>query len=304
MNDRDKTQTRTLHGKWDLLEHLVRGGIHADEDLAQDAAEAEKLQRKQEYEAFNRKLSELKFGKYAFFLNYGYVQNDNPSFAKFTPRESEFDVNSRRLVYEVIGDCPLDDLDVVDVSCGRGSVCMALHGRFHPNSYLGIDLSSEAVAFCREHHQIPNFQFEEGDAESLPLASESRDVVINIESSHNYPRIGAFFNECFRVLRPGGWLLYTDLLAPKAFARHTRLLQTIGFTKTRDADITSNVLSSCDETAERRMVAYKDPEERSYMADFLAAPGSETYRAMEQGLLCYRLFTFRKITQTSSPTNS
>ncbi len=295
MNNPDRAQNNVLRGKWKLLERLVEG----NEDTLPDTAEADKIQRKREYEAFNRKLGELKFGKYAFFLNYGYVQNDNPSFAKVTPRESDFDANSRRLVYEVIGDCPLDDLDVVDVSCGRGAVSIAVQGHFRPKSYLGIDLSSEAIAFCRGHRQMPNFQFEEGDAESLQLANESRDVVINIESSHNYPRIGKFFHECFRVLRPGGWFLYTDLLAPSAFDRHTQLLQAIGFTKTRDADITSNVLLACDETAERRMAVYTDSAERSYMADFLAAPGSETYHAMEQGLLCYRLFTFRKITHNS-----
>jgi hypothetical protein len=42
------------------------------------------------------------------------------------------------------------------------------------------------------------------------------------------------------------------------------------------------------------MKAYRDPEERAFMAEFLAAPGSRTYRAFEQGSLCYRLFTFRK----------
>jgi hypothetical protein len=39
---------------------------------------------------------------------------------------------------------------------------------------------------------------------------------------------------------------------------------------------------------------YQDAEERAMMADFLAAPGSRTGRAFEDGSLCYRLFTFRK----------
>jgi len=295
MNDQEETQSKKLHGDWKVLEGLLRGDRQRDEALAADAAEEEKLQRKQEYEAFNRKLSELRLGKYAYFLNYGYVQNHNPHFSKVVPRDGEFDTNSRRLIYEVIGECPLDDSEVVDVGCGRGAVPIALQGHFRPSSYRGIDLSSEAIAFCRERHKIPNVRFETGDAESLPLASEAFDVLINIESSHNYPHIEAFFHECLRVLRPNGWFLYTDFMAPEAFDRHTQLLQEIGFAMTRAVDITSNVLRSCDETASTRMQAYQNPEQRAYMADFLAAPGSKTYRVFEQGLLCYRLFTFRKI---------
>lgn len=176
---------------------------------------------------------------------------------------------------------------------------MVLSDYFRPRSYLGIDISSEAIDFCHRYLRSDGFTFEEGDAESLPVAASAFDVVINIEASHNYPRIESFLRETHRVLRPNGWFLYADLMTPKAHDRNARLLGQMGFQKTRDADITSNVLLSCEETAERRMKAYRDPEERARMADFLAAPGSRTYQAFGQGLLRYRLFTFRKTAQAA-----
>jgi len=196
------------------------------------------------------------------------------------------------LVLEVIGDTPLGGRDVLDVSCGRGSVAVILQAHFKPRSYLGIDLSEEAVAFCQAHHRREGFEFCAGDAQALPAGEQCFDVVINIEASHNYPDIGAFYRELGRTLRPGGRFLYADLMAPEVFDRHVEHLRDMGFTLLRGVDITSNVLRSCRETAERRLRAYSDPEERAYMAHFLAVPGSQTYRAMEQGLVSYRLYTF------------
>jgi ubiquinone/menaquinone biosynthesis C-methylase UbiE len=282
-------------GHWKAVDRLLDERDGAGEEQAEDTgAGADKLQTKEDYDWFNRKLNELKFGRFAFFLNYGYVPNDNQSWSVITPPSGHFDVNSRRLVLEVIGDCPVDGKDVLDVSCGRGSVATVLRDYFQPRSYRGIDISSEAIAFCRRYQQGEGFTFEEGDAESMAVETAAFDVVINIEASHNYPRVQSFIREVHRVLRPGGWFLYTDLGTPRGFERNIRLAGDLGLTVCRDADITANVLLSCEETAERRLKVYRDAGERALMADFLAAPGSRTGRALEDGSLCYRLITFRK----------
>ena len=284
---------RGTRGSWKVIDRLLGRGEEEDAPR-EDRAADDKLQTKERYDEFNRKLNQLKFGKYAFFLNYGYVANDGPSFSAIEPSPGQFDINSRRLVLEVIGDCQLDGRDILDVSCGRGSVCIVLLDHFHPRSYLGIDISTEAVEFCRREHRAEGYRFAEGDAEDLELESSSVDVVINVEASHNYPRIDSFFRETNRVLRPGGWFLYTDLMPPEDFDRHRERLGQLGLELRREADITRNVLLSCEQTAERRLKVYRDPEERAFMADFLAAPGSGMYRAFQQGRLCYRLFAFRK----------
>jgi ubiquinone/menaquinone biosynthesis C-methylase UbiE len=292
-NEQGNGKGGVLRGDWWATERLLEQSDQDDKPSA-DEAEVGKVRTRDEYDEFNRKLNELRFGKYAYFLNWGYVPNEQPSSAVITPAVGDFDVNSRRLVLEVIADCPVDGKDILDVSCGRGSVPMVLKDYFRPRSYLGVDISSEAIAFCREHHRQEAFTFREGDAEDLPVESEAFDVVVNIEASHNYPHIRDFFSGCFKALRPEGWFLYTDLLAPRAHERNSQLLREIGFAMTRNVDISSNVLLSCDETAVRRMKAYRDPETRSFMASFLGVPGSKSYRALERGSLSYRLYTLRK----------
>lgn len=275
-----------IRGKWAVLDVLLRPG-------SGDAPDEQKARRKEEYDALNRRLNSARIGKYSYFLNYGYVADDKPSFARVTPGEHHFDATSRRLVLEVLGDCPIDGKDVLDVSCGRGAVAVTLRAHFAPRSYVGIDLSAEAIAFCATQHARPAFEFREGDAEALPVSNAAFDVVTNIEASHNYPHPGAFFAEVRRVLRPGGWFLYTDFLPPPSFHRNKALLAGEGFECLRDIDITSNVVRSSDAIAEMRAKPYREEGEREYMNDFLAAPGSETYRAFADGRLQYRLYVFR-----------
>lgn len=288
-SDGDPAPDRPIRGRWRVLDVLLgerAGGAGRDA--------GEKAARRAEYEALNRKLSEIGIGKYAYFLNYGYVPNENPTFCAVETPAQQLDANSRRLVLEVIGDTAIDGRDVLDVSCGRGALASVLKQHFRPRSYCGVDLSPQAVAFCRAQHAAPGYRFLEGDAEELPCDDACVDVVANIEASHNYPRVEAFFREVRRVLRPGGAFLYTDFLTPALFERNRGALAALGFATERDLDITSNVLLSSDELGAMRLKVYRDPAVRAYMADFLAVPGSEMYRALAAGLLQYRLCRLRR----------
>jgi phthiocerol/phenolphthiocerol synthesis type-I polyketide synthase E len=287
MGRADHKAEDAIRGKWAVLDNLLRP------ETTSSNGEEQKGRRKAEYDAVNRLMNGSRVGKYSHFLNYGYVANDQPSFARFIPAASHFDAASRRLVLEVLGDAPLDGADVLDVSCGRGAVAVTLRDYFTPGSYLGIDLSPEAIAFCSRQHARASFDFREGDAEALPLPDASFDAVVNVEASHNYPNPPAFFAEVRRVLRPGGWFLYTDMLPPAAFERYAALIREQSFECLRDVDITANVLLASDLVGEMRARVYRDEPEQEYMNDFVAAPGSETYCAWKDGRLQYRLYTFR-----------
>ena len=99
---------------------------------------------------------------------------------------------------------------VLEVGCGHGGGASYLMRTLHPASYTGLDLNPAAIAFCRKRHNLPGLDFVQGDAENLPFPDESFDAVINVESSHGYPRFPRFLAEVARVLRPGGHFLYAD----------------------------------------------------------------------------------------------
>ncbi|MEE8304811.1 MAG: class I SAM-dependent methyltransferase [Candidatus Tectomicrobia bacterium] len=277
----------------DMIE-AIRSNEYASYTFA-SSAEKKTLTR-QLYNLVSSQLNASPFVEHAFFLNLGYCPDHNPSFAQVNLSEYALNKNCRRLVLEVIGDCDIKATDTtLDVGCGRGGTISVLHQYFRPQRMVGIDLSSTAVAFCNRYHANPNTFFLEGDAEHLPFANDAFDIVTNLESSHNYPTIDMFYQEVHRVLRQGGFFLYTDLFPCDNLSVYLDTLQTLGFVIEHDRDITSNVLRSCDEIGQTHFNAFDQHNDSDFMGNFLGVPGSTLYENMKAGKTTYRIYKLRKL---------
>lgn len=246
------------------------------------------------YDAVNGQLDASVFGPFSFFLNYGYVPDLGPQRSAIQLPDHFVNKNSVRLMLEVIGDCDLRDRRILDVGCGRGGMVFVVKHFFAPRSIQGVDLSPNAIAFCRTNHRHENVRFDEGDAERLPFEDDRFDVVTNVESSHSYPNLDVFYAEVFRVLVPGGCFLYTDVMPMEAIPANLASLKKVGFTIEVECDITANVLLSCDEVARARVGAFDAGNDRELMHNFLAAPGSQVYDDMQARRWSYRIYRFRK----------
>src|SRR5262245_33111288 len=150
-------------------------------------------------------------------MNFGYA--DGPGLGHTLPLrpDEEHERYCHQLYFRVVNGVDLSGKDVVEVSCGRGGGAAFVWRYLTPRTMTGIDIASAAVAFCRTVHRLPHLRFLQGDAEDLPLFDESADALINVEASFCYGDLGTFFGEVRRVLRPGGYFLYTDLHAPDSF---------------------------------------------------------------------------------------
>jgi phthiocerol/phenolphthiocerol synthesis type-I polyketide synthase E len=256
-------------------------------ELQGDApAKATKASYREFYNDVTRRLDQSGVGDASFFLNYGYISlNSDEDEARFEVPEHVFNRNSVRLAFELIGDSALQGRRVLDVGCGRGGT-VALMARTLGAKAVGVDLSQEAVAFCRRTHEHGT-RFEVGDSENLPFKNRSFDAVTNLESSHTYPNLRAFFTEVSRVLKKKGNFLYADLLPVERWLEVRALLAPLGLTVKADREITANVLASCDEVAATRAQAFGG---RDAMIDnFLAVPGSPVYEQMKSGAWQYRI---------------
>ena len=237
------------------------------------------------YNKLSRRLEEVGVADSSFFLNYGYVPTDSNNEASFIIRE-RFNPNSVRLVLEVIGSLDLNDRTIVEIGCGRGGNTALVAEKFS-GQVTGIDMSSEAIAFCRETHLSPSADFKVGDALNVPLADGSCDAVINVESSHSYGNLPKFLTEVHRISRSGGWFLHTDFLSPEEWDYIRMRLKALGFFTESDRDITANVLASRDQASSNYEQVFGDGSAR--VANFLALPGSAIYEQLRAGLLEYRI---------------
>ncbi|OQZ89019.1 hypothetical protein BST11_19805 [Mycobacterium alsense] len=238
------------------------------------------------YNQLSQRLETVGLANVSFFLNYGYLPTDSNNEAAFDIREGTFNANSVRLVLEVIGSLDLNDRTIVDIGCGRGGNTAVVAEKFSAQ-VIGIDMSSEAIAFCSKTHTKNPIDFRVGNALDIPLADDSCDAIVNVESSHSYGNLPKFLTEVARICRPGGWFLHTDFLSPEDWDQVRMRLKRSGFVTKSDRDITGNVLASRDQATDTWAEVYGDANAR--VANFLALPGSAIYEQMRAGLLEYRI---------------
>jgi len=93
--------------------------------------------------------------------------------------------------------------DVLDVACGEGYGSAAL-AKGGARSVIGVDIAPEVVEHARLCYQI---DARVGSAESIPVESNSVDLVVSFETIEHVEHPGQFLEECARVLRPGGVLI-------------------------------------------------------------------------------------------------
>ncbi len=256
-------------------------------ELVGDApGKAAKASYREFYNDVTRRLEQSGVGSASFFLNYGYISlGDGNDETNYEVPERVFNRNSVRLAFELIGDADLRGLRVLDVGCGRGGT-VALMAETLGAKSVGVDLAPEAVAFCRRTHKHGT-KFEVGDSENLPFKDTYFDVVTNVESSHTYPNMRAFFAEVSRVLKKKGKFLYTDLLPVERWLEVRALLAPLGLIIKNERDITANVLASCNDVAATRAQAFGGHD--AMIDNFLAVPGSAVYEQMNSGAWQYRI---------------
>src|SRR5689334_3973277 len=158
---------------------------------------------------------------------------------------------SEQLYFQTLRGLPYSNnefksLNVLEVGCGMGEGLNFLTRLVDPARAVGLDISRAAV---RRANAIlargDRLTYVEGDAEQLPFEDGEFDLVINVESSHNYPDVERFFGEVARVLKPGGHFSVIDVYDARSYARFGKLQEEIGeFAWIHERDVTENVKSS------------------------------------------------------------
>ena len=105
---------------------------------------------------------------------------------------------------------------VLDLGCGAGLDSLIAARRTGPSGkVIGIDFSAVMLERARQSAKaanIENAQFEQADAEQLPVAAASVDVALVNGIFNLNPAREAIFKELARVLKIGGKLFGAELI--------------------------------------------------------------------------------------------
>jgi ubiquinone/menaquinone biosynthesis C-methylase UbiE len=181
------------------------------------------------------------------FCNFGY----------WRPGTTDHRQACEDLVDELLALVPSMPTLILDVACGLGATTGHIALRYPKSQVVGINISRKQLASAKLKR--PNCKFIQMDAVTLAFPSNSFDSIVCVEAAFHFDTRQRFLSEAYRILKPGGSLVLSDILAKKWVSRvrssatvrnmtmnleaYRKAYATSGFMNLQIVDVTTEVLT-------------------------------------------------------------
>lgn len=153
------------------------------------------------------------------FLQRLFEGSDYFNWGYWTPETTSHAQASENLVEKLLEFIPQKQGTILDIACGLGASTRHLLRYYEPARVTGINFSAKQLQRARQN--APGCNFLCMDAVHLGFADATFDNAICVESAFHFDTRDRFYEEAFRVLKPGGVLVTSDILH-RGLRRRTR----------------------------------------------------------------------------------
>ena len=164
---------------------------------------------------------------------------------------------ANQLIDKLISNLPKDQSKILDVACGQGGTTKRLSNHFPSAEITGINISEKQLDEARL--QSKKCRFVKMNAEVLDFGDNYFDSILCTEAAFHFKTRESFFKEAWRVLKPGGSLIMTDIIFRfvlpsdiipsenhvKDITAYKKLLKTIGYCSLSVDDSIKETWKSC-----------------------------------------------------------
>jgi len=102
---------------------------------------------------------------------------------------------------------------VLDMACGCGYGSALLAERHPDKQVTGVDIDPAAIAYARQHYQLPNLRYVCADAESF-AATQRFDSIVSLETIEHLPNPRQLVANYARLLAAGGRVIASVPITP------------------------------------------------------------------------------------------
>jgi ubiquinone/menaquinone biosynthesis C-methylase UbiE len=112
----------------------------------------------------------------------------------------------------------------LDVGCGNGAAALYLSQTYNLH-VTGVDIDPDQIRLAQtESAGLNGARFMAGDGRLLPFEAGEFDIVFTNKVTHHVPYWPDVLAEMVRVLKPGGYFIYADIIFPGWMAAAGRFL--------------------------------------------------------------------------------